>query len=129
MSAIFVFAIASVSFAAAEKAEMAKPAENTPAEVPKTAPPTIEKLENPSELKEQEKQKEFKELTPEEQKQLKEFEEQEKQRLEYARRAKAAKGLGVAKEPKRSKGTTETKLIQTLIRHGQQWLCLFCFNI
>ena len=81
MSAIFVLAMASVSFAAAEKAEMAKPAENTPAEAPKSAPQEIEKLENPSELKEQEKQKEFKELTPEEQKELKEFEEQEKQRF------------------------------------------------
>jgi len=33
--AIFVFAIASVSFATGEKAEMAKPAENTSADVPK----------------------------------------------------------------------------------------------
>ena len=57
---------------------MAKPSENTPSEVTKTPAPTIEKMEKPGELKEQEKQEEFKELTPEEQKQLKQWEEIEK---------------------------------------------------
>ena len=61
--AIFVFAIASVSFATGEKAEMAKPAENTSADVPKATTPTIEKMEKPGELKDQEDQEELKELT------------------------------------------------------------------
>jgi hypothetical protein len=61
--AIFVFAMASVSFATGEKAEMAKPAENTSADVPKATTPTIEKMEKHGELKAQEAQKELKELT------------------------------------------------------------------
>jgi len=76
--AIFALAMASVSFAAAEKTEMTKPDENTLAEAPKSLLPEIEKLGNPGELKEQEKQEEFKELTPEELKQFKEWIEQEK---------------------------------------------------
>jgi len=70
VAAIFVFAIASVSFAGEEKAEMAKPSENRPAEVTKTPAPTIEKMEKPGE---QEKQEELEELTPEEQKQPKDW--------------------------------------------------------
>ena len=77
--AIFMLAMASVSFTAEGKTEMAKPAENTLAEAPKSLLPETEKPGNPGELKEQEKQEELKELTPEDLKQLKEFEEQEKQ--------------------------------------------------
>jgi hypothetical protein len=76
VAATFVFVIASVSFAAGEKAEMAKPSENTPAEVTKTPAPTTEKMEKPGEI---DKQEELKELTPEEQKQLREQEKQEDQ--------------------------------------------------
>jgi len=82
VAATFVFAITFVSFAAGEKAEMAKPSENTPAEVTKTPAPTTEKMEKPGELNEQEKQEEQEELkglTPEEQKRLKEQEKQEEQ--------------------------------------------------
>jgi uncharacterized membrane protein len=61
--AIFVFAVASVSFATGEKAEMAKPAENASADVPKATTPTIEKMEKHGELKAQEAPKELKELT------------------------------------------------------------------
>jgi hypothetical protein len=61
--AIFVFAIAFVSFAAGEKAERVKPAENTSADVPKATTPTIEKMEKHGELKAQEAQEELKELT------------------------------------------------------------------
>jgi hypothetical protein len=53
VAATFVFAMASVSFAAGEKAEMAKPSENTPSEVTKTPAPTIEKMEKLGELKDQ----------------------------------------------------------------------------
>ena len=80
VTAIFLLAMASVSLAATEKADMAKPAENTPAETPKSVPNEMEKLGNPSELKEQEKQKQ-QELTPKELKELKEFEEQEKEQF------------------------------------------------
>jgi hypothetical protein len=79
VAATFVFAIASVSFAAGEKAEMAKPSENMPAEVTKTPAPTTEKMEKPGELNEQEEQEELKGLTPEEQNQLREQENQENQ--------------------------------------------------
>lgn len=77
VGAIFVFAIAYASFAAGDKAEMAKPSNNSPTEVTKTPAPTekMQKLWEPND-------QEMKELTPEEkQEQLKEFEEQEKQRL------------------------------------------------
>ncbi len=73
VAAIFVFAMAAVSLAAEEKAEMAKPAEDTQAGAPKSVPQEVEKLENPDWLKDQEKQEEFKELTPEELKKLEEL--------------------------------------------------------
>ena len=98
VAAIFVLAMAAVSFSAAEKAEMAKPVENTPAEATKAVPPEIEKLENPGDLKEQEKQEELKELTPEELKQLKEWEEQEKQEELKEPTPEELKDWGVARE-------------------------------
>ncbi len=80
VAAIFVFAMAAVSLAAEEKAEMAKPAENTPAVTPKPSASEMEKLEEPRELNEQ-KNFQFKELTPEEKEELlREFEEQEEKR-------------------------------------------------
>jgi hypothetical protein len=79
VAAIFLFSMATISLGAEEKAQAAKPTEKTPAEVQKS---TSQEMKEPvwtEELKKEEKQDVFKELTPEEkEKQLKEFEEQEK---------------------------------------------------
>jgi hypothetical protein len=85
VTAIFVFAMTSISLATEEKAQTAKPTENTPAEAPKSLSQEMEKPGTPGELKEEGKQDVFRELTPDEQKELEEFEKQEKREFRNLR--------------------------------------------